>query len=74
MPLWVNGRGRTRGSPPAGTLLFATHGLAGLSPRHDFDPGDYYQPGDIAGLLDHDWTVLVNETRPRRSVLQGGQQ
>ena len=52
---------------PGGTLLFATHDLADLTPRPEqgFDPADYYQPDDIAQLLDHNWTVLINETRPR---------
>ncbi|MEV5710412.1 methyltransferase domain-containing protein [Actinoallomurus sp. NPDC052274] len=52
---------------PGGTLLFVGHDLAGLSPQqgHGFDPGDYYQPGDIAGLLGGDWVVVINESRPR---------
>ncbi|MEU8350027.1 hypothetical protein AB0C60_10960, partial [Streptomyces sp. NPDC048845] len=29
------------------------------------DPADYYQPAEVAGLLDGDWTVLADETRPR---------
>ncbi|WP_328935001.1 MULTISPECIES: class I SAM-dependent methyltransferase [unclassified Streptomyces] len=50
---------------PGGTLLFATHAPSGLTLRQDFDPADYYQPDDIAQLLDPTWNVLVNETRPR---------
>ncbi|MBE3011697.1 class I SAM-dependent methyltransferase [Microbispora sp. NEAU-D428] len=65
-------RGLLDAVAPGGTLLFATHDLSGLSPRPGFDPGDYYQPGDIAGLLDHDWTVLINETRPRTTPTPAG--
>lgn len=52
---------------PGGTLLFVGHDLSGLAPQpeHGFDPYDYYQPDDIAKLLDPGWTVLVNETRAR---------
>lgn len=51
---------------PGGTLLFATHARADLTAREDFDPADYYQPDDIAQLLDPTaWYVLTNETRPR---------
>jgi 2-polyprenyl-3-methyl-5-hydroxy-6-metoxy-1,4-benzoquinol methylase len=59
---------------PGGTLLFVSHDPAGLSPRPEdgFDPGDYYQPDDIARLLDHDWTVLINETRPRTGPAPAG--
>jgi SAM-dependent methyltransferase len=60
-------RGLLDAVAPGGTLLIAGHDPAELSPRreHGFDPGDYYQPDDIAALLDHNWTVLINETRPR---------
>ncbi|MFJ6567654.1 class I SAM-dependent methyltransferase [Streptomyces sp. NPDC091292] len=59
---------------PGGTLLFAGHDLADLPPEHarDFDPLDYYQPDDIARLLGHDWTVLINETRPRTAPAPPG--
>jgi SAM-dependent methyltransferase len=50
---------------PAGTLLFVSHDPADLASREDFDPSDYYQPDDIVRQLDHDWTVVVNEKRPR---------
>ncbi|QQM46862.1 class I SAM-dependent methyltransferase [Streptomyces liliifuscus] len=67
-------RGLLNAVAPGGTLLFASHDLADLSPRPEqgFDPGDYYQPGDIAGLLDRDWTVLINETRPRTAPAPAG--
>lgn len=52
---------------PGGTLLIASHDPADLPLRHEHghDPNDYYQPDDIGRLLDDNWTVLVNETRPR---------
>lgn len=50
---------------PGGTLLFATHALADMAPHGEFDPADYYQPDEIAQLLDSAWDVVVNETRPR---------
>ncbi|MGA6219311.1 class I SAM-dependent methyltransferase [Streptomyces umbrinus] len=67
-------RGLLNAVAPGGTLLFASHDLADLPPRPEqgFDPGDYYQPDDIAKLLDHDWTVLVNETRPRTAPAPAG--
>lgn len=39
---------------------------------HGFDPDAYCMPGDIAGLLDRDWTDLVNETRPRTAPAPAG--
>ena len=57
---------------PGGTLLFVSHHPAGHSTREGFDPSDYYQPGDIAGLLDRDWTVVVDETRPRTASAPAG--
>ena len=54
---------------PGGTLLFAHHDLTGFEHKHspdpDFDPADYYSPGDIAAMLDDDWTIVTHETRPR---------
>ncbi|MFE9885668.1 class I SAM-dependent methyltransferase [Streptomyces scopuliridis] len=67
-------RGLLDAVAPGGTLLFASHDLADLSPSqgHGSDPSDYYQPGDIAGLLDHNWTVLINETRTRTAPAPAG--
>ena len=67
-------RGLLNAVAPGGTLLFASHDLADLSPRPEqgFDPGDYYQPDGIAKVLDHDWTVLINETRPRTAPAPAG--
>ncbi|TDD79862.1 class I SAM-dependent methyltransferase [Actinomadura rubrisoli] len=60
-------RGLLDAVAPGGTLLVGSHDFADLPPgrEHGFDPGDYYQPDDIAGLLDQDWAVLINESRPR---------
>jgi SAM-dependent methyltransferase len=67
-------RGLLDAVAPGGTLLFATHALSDLAPRHaeDFDPADYYQPDDIAQLLDPTWDVLINEIRPRTAPAPAG--
>jgi SAM-dependent methyltransferase len=57
---------------PGGTLLFAHHELTGHerehSPDPDFDPADYYFPGDIAAMLDDDWTIVTHETKLRANM------
>jgi SAM-dependent methyltransferase len=60
-------RGLLNAVAPGGTLLFATHALADLSPHQQegLEPTDYYQADDIARLLDPTWNILINETRPR---------
>lgn len=67
-------RGLLAAVAPGGTLLVVGHDLADLPPRHelDFDPGDFHQPHDIAELLDENWTVLVDETRPRTAPAPPG--
>jgi SAM-dependent methyltransferase len=67
-------RGLLAAVAPGGILLIASHDLADLPPAHElgFDAGDYYQPGEIAQLLDDTWTVLVNETRPRTAPAPAG--
>ena len=65
---------------PGGTLLFAGHDLADMSKHqadegnhgHSFNPSDYYQPADVARLLDEDWTILIDETRPRTAPAPEG--
>jgi SAM-dependent methyltransferase len=60
---------------PGGLLLVVHHALI-VDPAHDhgfdhgFDPADYVQPPDVAALLDNDWDVEVDETRPRS--VEGG--
>jgi len=67
-------RGLLAAVAPGGTLLVASHDLADLPPDHvgGFDPGDFYQPADIARLLDDRWAVLVDETRPRTAPAPPG--
>jgi SAM-dependent methyltransferase len=59
---------------PGGTFLFVGHDLAGLPPAEELgvDPTDFYQPHEIATLLDDTWTVLVDETRPRTAPAPPG--
>ncbi|WP_133905082.1 class I SAM-dependent methyltransferase [Actinophytocola oryzae] len=70
---------------PGGTLLIGGHDINdmhghGHDGEHDgehdngptFDPHDFYQPTEIAELLDDSWTVSVNETRPRVSPAPEG--
>ncbi|RDI50144.1 methyltransferase family protein [Nocardia mexicana] len=60
-------RGLLDAVTPAGTFLFVGHDLAGLTPEdtHGIDLADYYQPSDIADLLDNNWSIQINETRKR---------
>ncbi|RCW39998.1 methyltransferase family protein [Halopolyspora algeriensis] len=69
-------RGLLDAVAPGGTLLFASHDPADLSPHPEegFDPNDYYQPDDIAKLLDHNWSVQANETRLRTTPTPAGTQ
>jgi SAM-dependent methyltransferase len=60
---------------PGGTLLIGGHNIHDmLAHGHQpaLDPHDFYQPDEIAKLLDDSWTVLVNETRPRVSAAPEG--
>jgi hypothetical protein len=40
-----------------------------MDPEHarsrGFDPDDYVQPAQVAAVLDGDWLVEVDESRPR---------
>ncbi|GAA4056880.1 class I SAM-dependent methyltransferase [Actinomadura miaoliensis] len=65
-------RGLLDAVAPGGTLLVVSHDLADLPPGDEFDPSPYYQPAEIAELLDATWTVLVNETRPRTTPPPAG--
>lgn len=59
---------------PGGTLLIAGHDTSEL-PAHvhgGLDPADFYRPDEIAAVLDDDWTVLVDEIRPRVSAAPPG--
>lgn len=57
---------------PGGTLLIAAHNLADFPPQHDHEFSGYYQPADIVQFLDDDWTILINETRPRTTPAPPG--
>ncbi|MFI6044129.1 class I SAM-dependent methyltransferase [Nocardia sp. NPDC051321] len=60
-------RGLLDAVAPGGTFLFVGHDLADLTPDDTpgVNPADYYQPTDVAELLDPTWTIQINETRPR---------
>jgi thioredoxin reductase/SAM-dependent methyltransferase len=52
---------------PGGLLLVVHHADIDLehTKAHGFDPADFVYPSDIAALLDVNWQIEVNETRPR---------
>jgi len=52
---------------PGGLLLVVHHGDVDTAQAkaHGFDPADYVKPSDVAALLDMNWHVEVDETRPR---------
>jgi SAM-dependent methyltransferase len=60
---------------PGGLLLLVHH--AGFETRHrhdadsDFDPEDYVWPQMVVDLFGDDWTVEVNEQRPRTAPKSG---
>ncbi|MCU1596989.1 MAG: methyltransferase type 11 [Glaciihabitans sp.] len=59
---------------PEGVLIVVHH--ADFDPAHakaqGFDPADYVAPSDVALLLDDNWQIDVNETRPRNVTTGGG--
>jgi SAM-dependent methyltransferase len=59
----------TAGVTPGGTLLMVWH--ANPDPEHarahGFDLDDYVDPSDVATKLGSEWTIEVNEVRPRAS-------
>ncbi len=67
-------RGLLDAVAPGGTLLFVSHALADLPPDREpgFEPGDFYWPDEVAGLLGDGWTVLIDETRPRTAPAPPG--
>ncbi|MGV9711560.1 class I SAM-dependent methyltransferase [Gordonia sp. NPDC003424] len=56
---------------PGGSLLAVSHAPEGVR-AHGFNPDDYFQPADIADLLDDGWTIVTNETRERGVAAGGG--
>ncbi|MFF3568461.1 class I SAM-dependent methyltransferase [Nocardia jiangxiensis] len=67
-------RGLLTAVAPGGTLLVVGHDLADLPPNPDGDmnPRDFYQPAEIATLLDENWIILIDETRPRTAPAPAG--
>ncbi|GAA1250492.1 class I SAM-dependent methyltransferase [Prauserella halophila] len=65
-----SGQGALRGLldavTPGGTLLFVGHNPRGADKSHD--PYAYYQPEQVAELLDDDWIVECHETRARTTA------
>ena len=59
---------------PGGTLLVVHHSPADMAHAREqgFDPDDYVFPGDVARMLDGDWEVEEDATRPRSVPLSGG--
>ncbi len=59
---------------PGGTFLFASQDPADLPPgqTQEIDPEGYYQPAEIADLLDDTWTVQVCQSRPRTTPAPAG--
>ncbi len=56
---------------PGGHLLMVAHEAEGVR-AHGRNPDDYFQPDDVAALLDDNWTVLTHETRERGVAAGGG--
>lgn len=52
---------------PGGHLVVVHHADVDIevARAHGFDPDDYVAPGDVSSLLDDDWSVVVDERRPR---------
>jgi len=58
---------------PGGTLVFVHHAEFRSTHHHDdFDPDDYLGPWDVVPLLGEDWTIVVNENRPRHVATGAG--
>jgi SAM-dependent methyltransferase len=57
-------RGLVDAVAPGGTLLVVGHAPDPAN-AHGFDFDDYVHPGDIARVLGEEWTVEIDETRPR---------
>jgi hypothetical protein len=59
---------------PGGTLLVVGHHPSdlGTGVRRPPRPELFYTADEIAALLDDDWTVVVNEARPRPATTPDG--
>jgi SAM-dependent methyltransferase len=60
-------RGLAAAVAPGGTFLFVFHDAADMPEdnEHGFHPHDFFQPREVAELLDDTWEIEVNETRDR---------
>lgn len=59
---------------PGGMLLVVHHTDIDMAQAkaHGFDPADYVSPSDVAAVLDDDWQVEVDESRPREVPVGAG--
>lgn len=64
-------RGVLAAVAPGGTLLFVSHDLTGHEGHVDVDPAAFYEPAEVATLLDDRWTIDVHEIRPRKHTPAG---
>ncbi|MDA2805642.1 class I SAM-dependent methyltransferase [Nocardiopsis suaedae] len=58
---------------PGGTLLYVGHCADDFGPQQwrEIDATAYYWPADVAEVLGDEWTIEVNEIRPRPAVPEG---
>ena len=59
---------------PHGHLIIVHHADVDVevAKSHGFDPDDYVSSTDVSSLLDDDWTIIVDECRPRRLASGAG--
>ena len=59
---------------PGGVLLIVHHPAPTTEEAraHGFNPDDYVSPADVAALLDDNWQIEVDETRPRQVATGAG--
>jgi len=59
---------------PHGHLVVVHHADVDVevAKSHGFDPDDYVSSTDVSSLLDDDWTIIVDERRPRHLASGAG--
>ena len=59
---------------PGGLLLVVHHADVDVEQAraHGFDPADYVGPADVAAVLGSDWSIEVDERRPRNVTAGAG--
>ncbi len=61
---------------PGGTLLVVAHVLSddgrARAKEHGFDLDSYHEPRDVLALFNEDWTIEVDEDRPRTIAATSG--